>query len=246
MTDTTINEDEVARFSALAEEWWDPAGKFRPLHRLNPVRLQFVRDHAIAHFRRDGHVRRPLDGLSVLDIGSGGGLLCEPLARLGAQVVGIDPSERNMQVARVHAGQSGLAIDYRVTTAEALAATGEQFDLVLSMEVVEHVDNVPLFMRSCAELVKPGGLLVLATINRTPRAFALAIVGAEYVLGWLPRGTHDYRKFLTPDEIRVLLERHGLRVTDRTGVVYHPLADEWRPSRDMGVNYMVMAEKPPA
>src|SRR5690606_39132598 len=198
----------------------------------------------VAHFHRDGHIRRPLEGLRVLDIGSGGGLLCEPLARLGASVVGIDPSERNVEVARVHAAQSGLAIDYRATTAEALAATGEQFNLVLSMEVVEHVDNVPLFLRSTAQLVRQGGLMVLATINRTPRAWALAIVGAEYVLRWLPRGTHEYRKFLTPNEIRVLLERHGLRVTDQTGVVYHPLADEWRPSRDLGVNYMVLAEKP--
>lgn len=244
MTDTTINSDEVAKFAAMADEWWDPMGKFRPLHKFNPVRLGYVRDNVVAHFRRDGHERRPLEGLRFLDIGCGGGLLSEPMARLGAEVVGIDPVERNVRTAEVHASQSGLAIDYRATTAEALAAAGEQFDVVLNMEVVEHVDNVPLYMKSCAELVKPGGLMFVATINRTPRAFALAIVGAEYVLGWMPRGTHDYRKFLTPDEIRALVHRNGLRVTAQTGVVYHPLADEWRQSRDMGVNYMLMAEKP--
>jgi len=246
MTDTTINPDELAKFAAMADEWWDPTGKFKPLHKFNPQRLQFIRDHAVRHFGKDGSVRKPLEGLRFLDIGCGGGLLSEPMARLGAQVVGIDPAERNVRIAELHAGQSGLEIDYRATTAEALAAAGERFDVVLNMEVVEHVDNVPLYMRSCAELVKPGGLMVVATINRTPRAWALAIVGAEYVLGWLPRGTHDFTKFLTPDEIAALLSRNGMRVSDRTGVVYHPLADEWRPSRDMGVNYMLLAEKPVA
>jgi 2-polyprenyl-6-hydroxyphenyl methylase/3-demethylubiquinone-9 3-methyltransferase len=244
MTDTTINADELAKFAAMADEWWDPAGKFKPLHKFNPVRLGFIRDHAVRHFRRDGHARRPLEGLRFLDIGCGGGLLSEPLARLGASVVGIDPAERNVRTAEVHARQSGLEIDYRATTAEALAEAGATFDVVLNMEVIEHVDNVPLYMKSCAALVKPGGLMVVATINRTPRAFALAIVGAEYVLGWLPRGTHDYRKFLTPEEVTALVTRNGMKVTDRTGVVYHPLADEWRPSRDMGVNYMLLAEKP--
>ena len=246
MTDTTINDDEVAKFAAMADEWWDPAGKFKPLHKFNPVRLGYIRDRAIAHFGRDGHARRPLEGLRFLDIGCGGGLLSEPMARLGAGVVGIDPAERNVRVAEVHAAQSGLAIDYRATTAEDLAAAGERFDVVLNMEVIEHVDNVPLFMKSCAALVKPGGLMFVASINRTPRAWALAIVGAEYVLGWLPRGTHDYRRFLTPDEVKALVERNGLRVTARTGVVYHPLADEWRQSRDMGINYMLLAESPPA
>lgn len=246
MTETTINPDEVAKFSAMAEEWWDPKGKFRPLHKFNPVRLGYVRDKAISHFGRDGHDRRPLEGLRFLDIGCGGGLLSEPMARLGASVVGIDPAERNVRIAELHAAQSGLKIDYRATTAEELAAAGEEFDVVLNMEVVEHVDNVPLYMKSCASLVKPGGLMVVATINRTPRAFALAIVGAEYVLGWLPRGTHDYRKFLTPEEITALISRNGMRVVDRTGVVYNPLADEWRESRDMGVNYMLLAEKPAA
>ncbi len=246
MTDTTINPDEIAKFAAMAEEWWDPRGKFKPLHKFNPVRLGYVRDKAIAHFGKDGTVRRPLEGLRILDIGCGGGLLSEPLARLGATMVGVDAGERNIAIAKLHAEQSGLTIDYRATTAEALAAAREQFDIVLNMEVVEHVDNVPLYMKSCAGLVRPGGLLFTATINRTPRAYALAIIGAEYVLGWLPKGTHDFRKFLTPDEISALVTRNGLKVMDKVGVVFHPLADEWRQSRDTGVNYMVLAEKPSA
>ena len=244
MTDTTINPDEIAKFAAMADEWWDPNGKFKPLHKFNPVRLGYVRDKAIAHFRRDAAVRRPLEGLRVLDIGCGGGLLSEPLTRLGATVTGIDAGEKNIAIAKLHAEQSGLAIDYRAVTAEALAAQGERFDVVLNMEVVEHVDNVPLYMKSCAELVTPGGLIFTASINRTPRAFALAIVGAEYVLGWLPRGTHDYSKLLTPEEIGALLRRNGLGVIEKVGVVFHPLADEWRQSRDTGVNYMVLAERP--
>ncbi|HEV7275528.1 MAG TPA: bifunctional 2-polyprenyl-6-hydroxyphenol methylase/3-demethylubiquinol 3-O-methyltransferase UbiG [Devosiaceae bacterium] len=244
MTETTINDEELAKFSALAEQWWDPNGKFKPLHKFNPVRLAYIRDKVLAHFGRDGQLRRPFEGLRILDIGCGGGLLSEPMARLGAEVVGADAAERNIRIAELHAAQSELAVDYRATTAEALAAAGERFDVVLNMEVVEHVDNVPLYMQSCAELVAPGGLLFTATINRTPRAWALAIVGAEQVLRWLPKGTHDYRRFLTPVEIAALVERNGLRVVDRSGVVYHPLADEWRLSRDLGINYMVLAEKP--
>ena len=246
MTDTTINTEEVEKFSRMAEEWWDPKGKFKPIHKFNPVRLSYIREYALSHFGKDGAVRRPLEGLRVLDIGCGGGLLCEPLARLGATVVGADAAERNIAVAKLHATQSGLQIDYRATTSEALAAASEKFDIVLNMEVVEHVDNVPLYMKSCADLVAPGGLIFTATINRTLRALGLAIFGAEYVLRWLPRGTHSYEKFLTPDEIRALLTRNGLKVTDQTGVVYHPLADDWRMSPDMGVNYMVLAEKPNA
>ena len=243
MTDTTINPDEIAKFAAMADEWWDPRGKFKPLHKFNPVRLGYVRDRTIAHFSKDGAQRRPLEGVRVLDIGCGGGLLSEPLARLGASVVGVDAGEKNIRIAALHARQSGLAIDYRATTAEALAAAGESFDVVLNMEVVEHVDNVPLYMKSCADLVAAGGLLFTATINRTPRAYALAIVGAERVLGWLPKGTHDFRKFLTPDEIAALVTRNRLKVIDKTGVVFHPLADEWRQSRDLSVNYMVLATK---
>ena len=243
MTETTINADEISKFAAMADEWWDPTGKFKPLHKFNPVRLGYIRDQAIAHFGRDGSVRRPLEGLKILDIGCGGGLLSEPLTRLGASVIGIDAGEKNIRIAALHAGQSGLAIDYRATTAEALAAGSERFDIVLNMEVVEHVDNVPLYMKSCAELVSPGGLLFTATINRTPRAYALAIIGAERVLGWLPKGTHDFKKFLTPDEIGALVSRNGLKVIERKGVVFHPIADEWRQSRDLGINYMVLAEK---
>jgi 2-polyprenyl-6-hydroxyphenyl methylase/3-demethylubiquinone-9 3-methyltransferase len=244
MSQTTINDAEVAKFSAMAEEWWDPKGKFKPLHKFNPVRLSYIREHLIAHFGKDGSAIRPLEGLTILDVGCGGGLLCEPLTRLGATVTGIDAAERNIAIARIHAEQSGLDIDYQATTSEALAAAGKTFDVVLNMEVVEHVDNVPLYMKSCADLVKPGGLMFTATINRTARAFALAVVGAEYVLGWLPKGTHDWKKFLTPDEIGSLLSRNGLKVTDQTGVVYHPIGDEWRRSRDMGINYMMLAARP--
>jgi 2-polyprenyl-6-hydroxyphenyl methylase/3-demethylubiquinone-9 3-methyltransferase len=244
MTDTTINDAEIAKFTAMAEEWWDPNGKFKPLHKFHPVRLGYIREHLLRHFGGDGTLMRPFEGLTVLDVGCGGGLLCEPLARLGATVTGIDAAERNIVIARIHAEKSGLAVDYRTTTGEALAASGAQFDLVLNMEVVEHVDNVPLYMKSCADLVKPGGLMLTATINRTARAFALAIVGAERILRWLPVGTHDWNKFLTPEEIRALLTRNGLRVLDETGVVFQPLADEWRRSRDMGVNYMILAARP--
>ncbi|MFD2647502.1 bifunctional 2-polyprenyl-6-hydroxyphenol methylase/3-demethylubiquinol 3-O-methyltransferase UbiG [Devosia albogilva] len=244
MTDTTVNDAEISKFTAMAEEWWNPNGKFKPIHKFNPVRLGFIREHLLAQFGRDGSVMRPFEGLSIVDVGCGGGLLCEPLARLGATVTGIDAAERNIAIARIHAEQSGLDIDYRATTSEALAAAGERFDMVLNMEVVEHVDNVPLYMKSCADLVKPGGLMLTATINRTLRARALAVFAAERVLRWLPVGTHDWNKFLTPEEIRTLITRNGLRVTDETGVVYHPLADEWRRSGDMGINYMIMAERP--
>jgi 2-polyprenyl-6-hydroxyphenyl methylase/3-demethylubiquinone-9 3-methyltransferase len=240
---TTINPAELAKFSAMADDWWDPSGKFAPLHKFNPVRLAYIRDWALRHFRRDETARHPLDGLTVLDIGCGGGLLCEPLTRLGASVTGIDAGGKNVVVARLHAERMGLAIDYRETTSEALAAEGKRFDIVLNMEVVEHVDNVPLYIKSCADLVAPGGLLFSATINRTLRARALAVFFAENVLRWLPRGTHDWNKFLTSDELKALITRNGLRIADQCGVVFNPLADEWRKSTDMGVNYMVLAER---
>ncbi len=243
MTDTTIDDEEIAKFAAMADEWWDPAGKFKPLHNFNPVRLGYIRDWALEHFGRDATAMRPLDGLRVLDIGCGGGLLTEPLTRLGASVTGIDAGAKNIAIARLHAERMGLAIDYRETTSEALAAGGERFDIVLNMEVVEHVSNVPLYMKSCADLVAPGGLLFSATINRTARALAFAKFAAEYVLRWLPAGTHDWSKFLTPDELQALITRNGLRIVDKTGVVFHPLADEWRRSSDLGINYMVLAER---
>ena len=243
---SSIDPEEVARFSAMAEDWWKADGKFAPLHKFNPVRLSYIREHLLAHFGRDGAEMRPFEGLSILDVGCGGGLLCEPLARLGATVTGIDAAERNIAIARLHAEQSGVAVTYEATTSEALAARGEQYDMVLNMEVVEHVDNVPLYMKSCADLVKPGGLTLTATLNRTLRARLFAVFAAEQVLRWLPKGTHDWNKFLTPDEIRTLLTRNGLRVTAETGVVFHPLGDEWRKSRDMAINYMIMAERPAA
>lgn len=246
MTATTINDAEIAKFTAMADEWWDPKGKFKPLHKFNPVRMSYIREHLLTHFGLDGTTMRPFAGLSILDVGCGGGLLCEPLARLGATVTGIDAAERNIAIARLHADKSGLEIDYQATTSEALAAQGKSFDMVLNMEVVEHVDNAPLYMKSCADLVKPGGLMLTATLNRTARAYALAIFGAERVLRWLPVGTHDWNKFLTPEEVKTLITRNGLMVTGETGVVFHPLADEWRKSRDMAINYMVMAERPAA
>ena len=246
MTATTINDEEVARFTAMAEQWWDPNGKFRPLHKFNPVRLAYIRAEALAHFGLDGTSRHPFKGLGVLDIGCGGGLLCEPMARLGAKVTGADASERNIGIAKTHAEQSELDIDYVATTSEALADSGRQFDIVLNMEVVEHVADVPLYLKSCADLVKPGGLMFVATINRTARAFALAIIGAEYVLNWLPKGTHTYSKFLTPEEITSILKRDGMTLKDKCGVSYSPLRDEWRKSRDMGINYMLLMEKPKA
>ncbi|UJQ93854.1 bifunctional 2-polyprenyl-6-hydroxyphenol methylase/3-demethylubiquinol 3-O-methyltransferase UbiG [Mariluticola halotolerans] len=244
MAATTINDDEIARFTAMAEQWWDPKGKFKPLHKFNPVRLAYIRQHVIDHFQLDGTKRLPLEGLKFLDIGCGGGLLCEPMARLGATVTGADAAEKNIRIAELHAAQSGLEIDYRATTSETMAEAGEQFDVVLNMEVVEHVADVPLYLESCARLVKPGGLMFVATINRTAKAFALAIVGAEYVLGWLPKGTHTYEKFLTPEEISSQLKRHGMSIKHKSGVSYAPLQDQWRTSRDMSVNYMLLAEKP--
>ncbi len=241
---STVDRDEVAQFSRLAGRWWDPRGPMAALHKFNPVRLAFIRDRATDHFDRDRTRLDSLAGLRILDIGCGGGILCEPLARLGATVVGADPSADNIAVARRHAAQSGLAIDYRETSAEALAQAGEIFDIVLAMEVVEHVTDIGLFLNAAGAMVKPGGLLFVATINRTAKSFAFAIVGAEYVLGWLPRGTHRWDKFVTPKELDLAIEQSGLRLTRQTGVVYNPLAGRWQLSADVDVNYMVVAEKP--
>ncbi len=242
-TAPTVDADEVARFELLAATWWDPRGKMGMLHKFNPVRLGFIKEAACARFGRDPKHLDSLKDLRILDIGCGGGILSEPLARMGADVVGADPAGANIEAARLHAAEGGLAINYRVTTAEALADAGERFDVVLAMEVVEHVADVSLFIKRCAEMVKPGGMMVAATLNRTLKSFALAIVGAEYVLRWLPRGTHSWDKFVTPDELEAAMERHGLRVVDETGVVYNLLADRWQLSTDMDVNYMVTAEK---
>lgn len=243
---TTIDNAEVERFSALAAEWWNPNGKFRPLHKFNPVRLAYIRDQVAERFGRDAHAAKPFDGLRILDIGCGGGLLCEPLARLGATVVGADASETNIEVAKLHAEQAGVPIDYRATTAEDLADAGETFDIILNMEVVEHVSDVGLFIGKCAQMVRPDGIMFVATINRTLKALGLAIVGAEYVLRWLPRGTHEYGRLVRPDELERALAEAGMTVADRTGVVYNLLADRWQRSRDMDVNYMFLAEKAPS
>ncbi|PWK63283.1 bifunctional 2-polyprenyl-6-hydroxyphenol methylase/3-demethylubiquinol 3-O-methyltransferase UbiG [Aminobacter sp. AP02] len=240
---STIDAGEVERFSALAAEWWNPNGKFRPLHKFNPVRLGYIRDQVAARFGRDTHAARPFEGLRILDIGCGGGLLCEPMSRLGAEVVGADASTTNIEVAKIHAAEAGVSVDYRATTAEDLADAGEKFDVILNMEVVEHVADVELFVKKCGEMVKPGGIMFVATINRTFKALGLAIVGAEYVLRWLPRGTHQYGKLVRPEELDKALVGAGLATIDRTGVTYNPLSDRWQKSRDMDVNYMVLAEK---
>ena len=239
----TVDAEEVARFSRVAGEWWNPRGPMAALHKFNPVRLAYIRDRAAERFGRDPARLDSLAGLRILDIGGGGGILSEPLARLGAAVVGVDPSATNIAVARDHAARSGLAVDYRNAEAEALAAAGEAFDMVLAMEVVEHVTDVGRFIDLAAGMVKSDGLLFVATLNRTAKSFAFAIVGAEYILRWLPRGTHRWDKFVTPNELEIAIERSGMRVMADTGVIYNPFADRWQLGADMDVNYMVVAEK---
>lgn len=238
-TVNTVDPAEVAKFEAMAAEWWDPAGKFKPLHMLNPCRLDYICTQIAAEFGRDLRADRPLAGLRLLDIGCGGGLLAEPMARLGADVVGADAAERNIPVARIHAEQSGLSIDYRHTTAEALAAAGERFDVVLNMEVVEHVADPLGYLTACHDLLKPGGLMVCSTLNRNLKSYMMAIVGAEQIMRWLPRGTHEWSKFITPDELYDLLRRAGLDPVDRKGMVFNPLGWSWSLSdRDLSVNYV--------
>ena len=241
---STVDPAEVARFSAIAAEWWNPTGKFRPLHRFNPVRIGYLRDALARHFGRDPEAPRPLADLRLVDIGCGGGLIAEPMARLGATVLGVDAAERNIKTAAVHAAENGLTIDYRHTTAEALRAAGGQFDAVLALEIVEHVADLPLFLESCTALVKPGGLLFLATMNRTPKAYLMAVIGAEYLLRWLPRGTHDWKRFQKPAELAAILRGQGAVVRDLTGVVYNPLTGLFRlDAGDVDVNYLMWAEK---
>lgn len=243
---TTIDQTEVDRFSAMAAEWWSPTGKFRPLHKFNPVRLAYIRDRASENFGRDPKSHQPLKGLRVLDIGCGGGLLSEPIAKMGATVVGADPSEKNIGIASTHARQSGVDVDYRAVTAEELQAAGETFDIVMNMEVVEHVADVDFFVSTCAKMVRPGGLMFGATINRTLKARALAIFAAENVLRWLPRGTHQYEKLVRPDEFEKPIRAEGLDIIHRTGVFYNVLQDRWNLSPDMDVNYMLLAKRPDA
>jgi 2-polyprenyl-6-hydroxyphenyl methylase/3-demethylubiquinone-9 3-methyltransferase len=244
-TDTTVDPAEVAKFERLAAEWWNPEGKFKPLHMLNPCRLDYITGQIAAEFGRELAADRPFAGLRLLDIGCGGGLLSEPMARLGANVVGADAAARNIPVARLHAAQSGLVIDYRHATAEELAAQGEHFDVVLNMEVVEHVPDPAGYLAVCARLLNPGGLMICSTINRNPKSFAYAIVGAEWVMRWLPRGTHDWRKFLTPDELYGHLRAAGLEPVDRKGFVFDFLSWSWSISdRDLSVNYVTASVKP--
>jgi 2-polyprenyl-6-hydroxyphenyl methylase/3-demethylubiquinone-9 3-methyltransferase len=238
----SVDPREVAGFAAVAGRWWDPDGPFRPLHRLNPVRLGYIRGAFEARFGLDAGADRPFEGLAVADIGCGGGLVCEPLARLGARVTGVDAGTEAIAVARAHAETSGIDIEYLEGTAEALARSGRRFDAVTALEIVEHVADRAAFLAACCRLARPGGLLVLSTLNRTPRAFALAIVGAEYLLRWVPRGSHRWTRFVRPSELARDLRRGGARVVDVTGVVYDPLADRWRLGRDVAVNYMVRAE----
>jgi len=242
---STIDPSEIAKFEAMAAEWWDPNGKFKPLHMLNPCRLDYIVDQISAEFERDPRENLPFKGLRILDIGCGGGLLSEPMARLGATVVGADAAPRNIPVARIHAEQMGLDIDYRHTTAEAMAEAGETFDVVLNMEVVEHVADPLAYLGACHDLLKPGGLMVCSTLNRNPKSFAVAIIGAEHIMRWLPKGTHDWKKFITPDELYEMLRRARLEPVDRKGFVFNPLGWSWSISdNDLSVNYVTTSIKP--
>ena len=240
---STVDPAEIEKFRRMAEEWWDPRGKFRPLHRFNPVRLGFLKERLCRHFAKDPKADRPLSGLRLLDIGAGGGLVAEPLTRLGAEVVGIDATARNVEVARIHAAEGGLAIDYRHAAAEDLAEAGESFDAVLALEIVEHVASLDAFVAASARMVRPGGLMVVTTLNRTMKAFALAIVGAEYVLGWLPRGSHDWKKFVRPSELEAAMRASGLSLTETAGVAFNPILDRWSLGSDLDVNYLAVATK---
>jgi 2-polyprenyl-6-hydroxyphenyl methylase / 3-demethylubiquinone-9 3-methyltransferase len=240
----TVDPDEIERFTARADAWWDPDGSFRPLHRLNPTRLGFIRQHLLEHFTRDPSSLQPFNGLTLLDIGCGGGLIAEPMARMGFQVTGIDADAKAIAVARTHAEATGLAIDYRIYTAEAIAVANRCFDVVLAFEIIEHVADPAAFLAAIGVLVKRGGAFIGATLNRTARSFALGVIGAEYILGWLPRGTHDWRRFVRPSEFVYGLRRHGLRTSQLSGVSYDLARDDWTLSKNLKINYMVMAVRP--
>ncbi|WP_391480756.1 bifunctional 2-polyprenyl-6-hydroxyphenol methylase/3-demethylubiquinol 3-O-methyltransferase UbiG [Nereida sp. NH-UV-3] len=242
---TTVDPAEIAKFEAMAAEWWDVNGKFKPLHMLNPCRLDYITRQIAAEFGRDLTQDAPFEGLRILDIGCGGGLLCEPMARLGATIVGADAAERNIPVAKVHAEQCGLDIDYRFTTAEAMADAGEQFDVVLNMEVVEHVADPLAYLTACQQLLKPGGLQICSTLNRNPKSYLMAIIGAEHIMRWLPKGTHEWSKFITPDELFELLTTSGMTPVDRKGFVFNPISWSWSISeKDLSVNYVTASTKP--
>ena len=239
----SLDPSEVAKFSAIADEWWDESGKFGVLHKFNPTRISFIKEQVTARLGMDPLKENPLAGLRLLDIGCGGGLLSEPLARMGAEIVAADPSQKNIKTAMVHANEQGLKIDYRATTAEELAADGEMFDVVLNMEVIEHVNDPRQFTATCASMVKPGGMMFVATLNRTLKSFALAIVGAEYILGWMPKGTHQWEKFIKPEELKVWLEEFGMEQKTLAGVTFNPISNTWNRSGDTGVNFMIAAQK---
>ncbi len=240
----TVDPKEISKFAAMADEWWDPLGKFKPLHQLNPVRISYIRDHLAKRHGRDIKQINPLKGLTILDIGCGGGLLSEPLTRLGAKVTSIDASHRNIEIAQLHAEDCGLTMDYRHMTAEDLVETGAQYDAVINMEVIEHVADVEAYTTSCAALVKPGGVMFGSTLNRTKKSYLLAIIGAEYLLRWVPKGTHEWKKFLRPSEFVDVLRRNGLETKDLMGIVYNPVLDKWfHDAKDLDVNYMLVAEK---
>lgn len=242
---TTIDPAEIEKFGAMAAEWWDPSGKFKPLHMLNPIRLDYICAQIAAEYDRDLDHAMPFSGLCILDIGCGGGLLSEPMARLGADMVGADAGAENIAVAQVHAGLQGLDIDYRATTAEDLAHRGEAFDVILNMEVIEHVADPPAFLRACHSLLKPGGLMVCATLNRTAKSFGAAILGAEWIMRWLPKGTHDWNRFITPEELYQLIQTAGLDPVDRAGFVFNPLTWRWSLSdTDLAVNYVTTSIRP--
>lgn len=243
MSSTTVNPDEVAWFTAIADEWWDPHGKFRPLHKFNPTRLTFIRNQLCQHFGRDPEADLPLKGLKILDIGCGGGLISEPLCRMGAEMTSIDAGDKNIKTAMVHAEAQGLEIDYRCVYPEDLAAEDKQYDAVLNLEVIEHVADVNEFLKACCSVVKPGGAMIGATLNRTFKSFAMAKVGAEYILRWLPRGTHEFAKFVKPSEFSEGLRQHGLVVKHMNGMTFNPLRDSWSLSNDLSVNYLLFATK---
>lgn len=242
-TSASIDPAEIAKFSAMADAWWDPAGKFAPLHKFNPVRLAYIRETAAAHFGRDAKSLKPFEGLKLLDIGCGGGLLSEPMARLGFSVLGVDAAEKNVKTAAAHSAGQNLDLSYRCTTAEQLALEDARFDVILNMEVVEHVADLHEYLGACAQLIAPGGIMFVATINKTLKSLALAKIGAEYVLGWVPKGTHDWNRFVAPALLRAILEDDGLKILKTQGVAFDPLSWNWRLSNDIDVNYMMVASR---